>query len=284
VAGTGEVEPDDTVIGLRMDFIKRHYEKVLLGAVLLGLAVFAAFLPIKIAREREEMRDKREKILSRRVEGLKAVDASRLEEAYHRLEAPVKPNFSSPHNLFNPMPWQKRPDGTLIKISTGGEIGPAALGLVKANPLYTVITYESAGADETTYLIGVERQAEVNPALRRKKSSYAKSNVKGEMFTLREATGTPEKREVALEMNDTGERVTISLAQPYRRVAGYTADLKYDPEKRTWLGRRVGDKLVFAGDEFTVASINLVATNQYEVVLSARSTGKKTTIRHNVAM
>lgn len=267
-----------------MDFLKKHYEKILLGAVLLGLAAAAAYLPIKITNERRDLEEKRVTIFSRRVQPLKPVDATRLETAYRRLEAPVKPNFSGTHNLFNPVPWQKRPDGSLIKITTGGEIGPAAVALIKANPLYTTITYESPGSDEATHLVGVERQAETNPALRRKKSSYAKLNIKGEMFTLREVSGPPDKRELSLELNESGERITISAAQPYRRVAGYTADLRYDPEKRTWLARRVGDRLVFAGDEFTVASINLVATNQFEVVLSARSTGKKTTIRNSAAM
>ena len=42
-----------------MEFLKRHYEKVLLSLVLLGLATVAAMLPLKIRKEREELESKR---------------------------------------------------------------------------------------------------------------------------------------------------------------------------------------------------------------------------------
>ena len=40
-----------------MEFIKKNYEKMLLGLVLLGLAVAVALLPFKIASERENSRE-----------------------------------------------------------------------------------------------------------------------------------------------------------------------------------------------------------------------------------
>ena len=43
----------------KMDFLKKHYEKVLLGVVLLGLAVAVAFLPFKIASEKQKLEDMR---------------------------------------------------------------------------------------------------------------------------------------------------------------------------------------------------------------------------------
>jgi hypothetical protein len=45
----------------------------------------------------------------------------------------------------------------------------------------------------------------------------------------------------------------------------------------------MGATLSFAGDDYTVAAINLIATNQFEVVLSAKSSGKKNTIKYNTA-
>jgi hypothetical protein len=52
--------------------------------------------------------------------------------------------------------------------------------------------------------------------------------------------------------------------------------LKYDPEKKTWQGQRVGASLKFAGDDYII-----VAIDQNSVVLSARSNQKKTTLIYN---
>ena len=46
-----------------MDFLKKHYEKVLLGVVLLGLAVAVAFLPFKIASEKQKLEDMRNRLI-----------------------------------------------------------------------------------------------------------------------------------------------------------------------------------------------------------------------------
>jgi hypothetical protein len=42
-----------------MDFIKKNWEKVLLGVVLVGLTVAVALLPLKVASEREALKTKR---------------------------------------------------------------------------------------------------------------------------------------------------------------------------------------------------------------------------------
>ena len=39
-----------------MDLLKKHYEKIILGGVLLMLALGAAWLPLKIGSERDELR------------------------------------------------------------------------------------------------------------------------------------------------------------------------------------------------------------------------------------
>jgi hypothetical protein len=267
-----------------MDFIKKHYEKILLGVVLLGLTVAVGLMLIKIPKEKDDLKETTMKRTTVSSKPLPAPDVTRFDAAYGRLEKPAPLNFSGQHNLFNPAQWQRQPDGRLVKMQTSGQVGPAAAAVLKMNPLYTTITCESVGVDANTFLVGIQREAELSPSKRRKKSTYASLNSKGESFTLREVKGSPEKPKLTLELVDTGERIEVSGDQPYKRVDGYSADLRYDPEKKTWPARRVGDRVVFGGDEFTVAAINLVATNQFEVVLSAKSTGKKTTIRFNAAM
>jgi len=59
-------------------------------------------------------------------------------------------------------------------------------------------------------------------------------------------------------------------------VDAYIAALKYSPEGKNWQDQRVGDDLKFAGDDYIV-----VAINQNEVVLSAKSNQKKTTLTYD---
>jgi hypothetical protein len=266
-----------------MNFIKKHYEKILLGVVLLGLAVAVALLPVKISREAEELKALTQSLITTKPKPLPARDAARFDAGYQRLEKPVPYNFSQQHNLFNPVPWQKTADGKLIKVALGNEVGPEALGVLKMNPLFTTVGFESVGASGSNYLVSVTRDADFNPRKRGKKSFYVEVGSKGEFLTLTEVKGAADKPELEMVLNDTGEKISVTADHAFQRVDGYGADLKYDPEKRVWQGRRVGDKLMFAGDEFTVVAIqqNPVATNRFEVVVSAKSTGKKTTKEFN---
>ena len=57
-----------------MEFLKKHYEKVLLSVVLVGLAVAAALLPIKVAAVRETLEQATRRYESRTVKPLKPLD------------------------------------------------------------------------------------------------------------------------------------------------------------------------------------------------------------------
>ena len=262
-----------------MNFLKKHYEKVLLGAVLLGLVVAVILLPFKVANEEADLESQRQKILARRPEPLPPPNVSRTEETLKRLQDASSLNFTLPHNLVNPVLWQKPPVGPWIPVRTGREIGPDRVAVTKISPLHLIVTWESVGASGSNYLIKIEKETELSNT-KRKVSGYVALNVKPPRLplTLREVKGAADKPgELVLELDETGERFRVALDRPYRRVDGYTADLRYEPENRTWRSQREGARLVLAGEEFTLARINLVATNRYEVVLSARLTGKKTT-------
>ena len=107
-----------------MDFLKKHYEKVLLGAVLLGLAVAVGFLPFKITSDKEELEKKRDQLIHPNVKPLANQDLAQPESMLQRLTIPVALDFSAPHKLFNPMPWQKAQDGRLIKVNETKAIIP----------------------------------------------------------------------------------------------------------------------------------------------------------------
>ncbi len=256
-----------------MEFLKRHYEKLILGIVLLGLAVAVAFIPLKVASERESLRAKREGLIPRSVKPLTNLDLTVAEAALKRVTSPVVIDFSTTHRLFNPMPWQKAADGHLIKYDDT-HIGPKAVAVTKLTPLYLIISLDNVNMSDSgaRYVIGVQKEAAVQPSQRVKKGNYCKLNDKTDTFVLRKVEGPVEDpTKLTLELNDTGETAVVTKDVPFKRIDGYMADLKYAPENKTWAGKRVGSPpLMFNGEEY-----NIVAILQNEVVLSAKSNQKK---------
>lgn len=262
-----------------MDFIKKHYEKVLLGAVLLLATAAVASLPFLIAGEREALGRLRDEITRRAPKPLTNLDLTISEATVKALGAPLGADFGRPHNLFNPVQWQKRPDGTLIKIAQGNEIGPEAAIITKTTPLHLIVSLDSVGPSSSGvpsgYMVGIEKQAALLPRERSKRQVFATLNVKKGDVTLREIKGAPDAPdELIVELADTGDLVSVKKEVPYRRVDGYLADLRYDPEKKTFINRRVNDRLIIAQEEY-----NIVAITENEVVVSQKLTGKKFTIR-----
>jgi hypothetical protein len=103
------------------------------------------------------------------------------------------------------------------------------------------------------------------------------SSEKNEAFTITDVQGPPsDPTQLILQLTDSGETATISRSKPFRRADAFMADLKYRPEGRGWDGQRVGDDLKFAGDDYII-----VAISQNQVVLSAASNQKKTTLTYD---
>src|SRR5207253_22210 len=57
-----------------MEFLKKHYEKLILSVVLLGLAAVAATLPMKVNEEKQKEEDRKNSLIGAKVEPLKPVD------------------------------------------------------------------------------------------------------------------------------------------------------------------------------------------------------------------
>ncbi len=263
-----------------MDFIKKHYEKLLLGVVLLLATGAVAALPFLISSEKAALEEQRGTILKRAIKPLTNLDLTISEAVVKNLSEPLDADFSLPHNVFNPVQWQKGSDGKLIKLEKGNEVGPEAAVVTKTTPLYLILSLDSVGPSTSGapsgYLIGIQKQASSSASERRKRQTFAAVNEKkDDTFTLREVKGPLENpTELIVELGDTGDLVAVSKEKPYKRVDGYLADIRYDLENRSYLKRRVGDPLVIAGESY-----NIVAITENEVVVSHNLTGKKFTIR-----
>lgn len=259
-----------------MDFIKKNWEKVLLGVVLVGLLISVVGLPLKIAGEKAELEQIRVSITEAPVSEIDPVDLSSVQAMLARTEEPVRMNLTTSNRVFNPVPWKRSPSGQLLRVNTGEELGVRALRVESIDPLYLIITLDSVLTSDSgsRYAIGVERQAASSKRARVKRQSYAAVGEKNDNFLLRGIKGPAEDpTAVEIELSDTGQRVTVNQGEPYSRVDGYMADLFYPPDNRKWAARRVGDKIPIEREYY-----NIVAITKDEVVLSARS-GKKTSIK-----
>lgn len=263
-----------------MDFLKKHYEKLLLGIVLIGLAVAVAALPFFISSEQQKLRDVTSVVLNPKVTPLTNQNMTASEEALKRVATPALIDFGPPNRLFNPMPWQKAADGKLI---AGTRVGPTSLVITNIIPLYLKLTLDKvdAGTPDSgpKYVIGIEKQAAPTPGQRSKKQTYCTLNPpsKNETFIMADVKGKPDDpAQIIVELRDTGEKAVITKDQPFKRIDGYSADLHYEPEKKSWAGRRVGSLISFNGEDY-----NIVAINRNEVVLSAKVNGKKWTVKAN---
>ncbi len=258
-----------------MELLKKHYEKIILGGVLLVLAVGAALLPAMISSERNDLNEKEQMIVVP-PKPLEPLNFSTQQFSLTELRAATYLDLSSSNKVFNPVLWQQGADGRIIKVTTGEETGPSALQVTKVTPLYLNISLDGINLTEAMprYTINVEREAATERSKRNKKPYFATLNNKNDAFTLREASGPPDNPVLKLELADTGEIIEISKEKPLQRIDGYMVDLKYPLENRPpWVGQRVGSTLTFGGETY-----NIVAITKNEVVVSAKSNQKKTSV------
>lgn len=252
-----------------MEFLKNHYEKVVLSVVLLGLAVVVAFLPSKMPGGEEPA-------AGGRGAKMKPVDLATNEVPIKRLEQLQTVVWYGEHNLFNPVQWRRYKGGSLQKIVNANDVGPGALRIQRIAPLYFRITFEQMAPPKFQFT--VVQQAHKNVNSRGPVPVYAVVGEKTDTFKVLGFRGPAENpTEIALELNDQ-KNVVISKGKPYEAVAGYTADLSYPLESRPpWMDRRVGDKLIFDSD-----TNNIVDISSNQVVISA-SSGKRTKISYKAA-
>ncbi len=261
-----------------MDFFKKHYEKVLLSVVLLGLAVAAAFLPMKVSSIREEIS---KSIPNPKPKPFKPYDLSTNQMVLDRLHKPPAFSLAGAHNVFNPVRWQKRPDGELLKVQHGKEAGPSALEILKINALKTILTFDgvSGVGDALRYRIGLTREADKVPANRAKKTLSLTLGNRSMGVALKEVKGSKEfPSEVVLEL-ESGDRVQISAEKSFSKPAGYMADLKYPLENnKLFKNMRVDQTFTLGGETY-----NIVAISEAEIVVSSKSSSKRTTVKFNPA-
>jgi hypothetical protein len=267
-----------------MQFIKKNYEKILLGLVLIGLVVVAVFLMFLVSSEKEEQARLRDSIHQRTPKALPDPDLTRVDALLHRVQGPLYLNFSdSTNKLFNPERWQKPVAGPLIKNPVGTVLDK--LEALKPNPLYLKMTLDNISTTEsgTRFGVSVEQQAAIKPASRGRRLSIVSKGEKKEFgekkesFTVVDVQGPPDNPVLTLELSDSSDRITLSKDKPFQRVDGFTADLSYPPERKQFLNRREGSTISVAGEDYDIVRIT-----ETEVTLQGKN-GRKWPKKFNTA-
>lgn len=251
-----------------MEFLKKHYEKIILSVVLLGLALAAGALPFALKQEKDKL-DAIETRFAPPIE-VKPGNLKRHEEAMVRYRNITNLAFSGAHNLFNPVIWRRRPDGTLIKVQTGNEAGAGAMVLTKINPLLLTLSIDKISTNTSSFSLLVVHENPKMQINRRKQNRYfiRTNDTKFEGFYVRNIAGSTENPFLTIELPD-GDKVTVTTNRPYKKIEGYSADLSSEQEKFT--DKKIDDRIVVDGETNIVVNIS-----SNEVVLS--NLGKKTTV------
>src|SRR4051812_8566080 len=196
-----------------MEFLKKHYEKILLSVVLLGLGGAALWLPNAIDAAKKELEIAIDTSVPNKP--VANLDLSQPKAAVERLKNPAPVVLSGEHNLFNPVTWKYRKDGSIFKILVEG---PEALVISNMHTQFTSIAYDRPSGSGYYFAL---QQHSAN-----KGKVYVKvgeANKKVIPFTLAGIQGAPEEPTAFnLDLAESQEKVIVSKEQPYQRVDGYS--------------------------------------------------------------
>jgi len=262
-----------------MEQLKEHYEKAILGLAMLAL-VYVAYGVLTDNSEDAiaEQREAQGRGLLQVEKKMPPMEMRGYHATLARLEKDEPLNLSNPHNLFNPVQWRVTRQGTTLKVELGNEIGAGAIELIETRPLYLKIEYRgtTGTAPNTRYRFAVTREAAEIKKKRLRMTTSAQLNDKDtrDLFTMIKIVGDPaDPTAFELQLANNAGNITVEKGKLFQRIDGYTANLKYPPDNKTYANKRVRDKLFFADDGH-----NIVAIGKREVVLSTASTSKRTTI------
>lgn len=256
-----------------MQFLKKHYEKLILAAVVLAALGVVACLPILVSGERTRLEDLLNSFLPKHPKPLEPLDLNSEQVLLARAQSQVTLNFSGSNRVFNPVRWQMDKNSRIFPNPAGHEI--ELLQVTKLSPLYFIVSLDNVSVSPglpTHYGISLTHEGALSPYQRGRKITYVPMNVTTNGFAVTNAAGPEEDpTSVTVQLSDPDQTVTLAKGEPFKRVEGYTVDLFYPPENHHFVpNRRVGDTISFAGELYKIIDIK-----ESEVVLLQESNQKQ---------
>jgi hypothetical protein len=268
-----------------MEFLKSHYEKVLLSAVLLGLAVVAAMLPLKVGESTTPLPPPPGK------SGFEPTNISTNEAVLAQLTNGTKTVLSGNHNLFNPVKWRRnvyRGVTNVTKFETEEKTGVGALIATNLTPLNLVVSYEGpvVSGDSVRYRIGIMHEEEPTRVNRTMVPWPVAPQEKSESggFVLLDVKGPRENPSALdIELPKYGKRISISKENPFKLALGYKVDLYYPPDNKVFRDMRAKSfSSSSTPSEYTMVISGetniIVAIETNEVKLASKATDTRNSI------
>ncbi len=248
-----------------MKFLTKHYEKLVLGAVLLIVAIGSLLMAFHVQEVRQALDEQLEKKVSGKKKPLKPIDLAVGSAALTRLGKTDSIELSGSHNTFNPVTWMKDKTGNMNPVTDSS--GAVGLVYVKATPLPLEINYVGpVGADgQFRYQFEVTKAYDKQPSKRRMTTVSLNVGSKNDLFLLRDIKGPKDTApEVVIALIDGDEIINLSTNKPYSKTMAWAADLDYRWDKKSFTGKRTGDSLNLGN-----VTYKIVAIDKDEVVVSA---------------
>jgi hypothetical protein len=262
-----------------MDFLKKHYEKIILGLVLVVVMFLALQIPSDINGEKRDQDERERKIKTQATNAVTPVDLVPMRQSVQNLNAPVPTKFAEPgHNVINPVLWKKGARGEMVKIPTP-EDAIRRLLIKEITPLRLTILLEKElkfSADSHRMKITITDESLV-PRVRRRPQSREPKVKEGEsndLFKVVAVTGPADNpSEVKIELRKGAKQIVIKRGETFSEVIAHEADLEYPPENKTFNDILVGGTISFNDERYKVIAITGSA-----VTIEGQTTPKRYTI------
>jgi len=232
-----------------MDLLKNHYEKIILGIVLLGVILFAALLPGKIARTKYEIGITLHPPDAGPGKPAVPLDLAPMEQALQTMGNTDTLKLSGEHNLFNPVRWRRIVPGQPIKPDTQGNLDVVQYFKVTAvRPLTYGIWFDAVRGSGSSmrYQFMILNEGSPSPSARRPipRTLNPEPGAKNEIFSIVEIKGpVTDPTEFVLELVADKQLVTVGRGRErsFQKNVGFEADAIYEGSaSRTFKNLRVG--------------------------------------------
>lgn len=263
-----------------MDFIKKNYEKLVLGLVLLAVAGVAVFLMNSVSKVKADLETALQQFEKSKKKEPSPVDLGTNVLMLSKVTKASPVVLSAPdHHTFNPITWAWAANGRLEPTRPRPDVGAAGLTYVRSHNLDLEIAFaDVAGTpDSPRYQFSVRREYEKLPNNRRPmvESVAVGAESKNQVFRLVEARGPKENpTDFVCELASTREQFVINRTKSFKKTLGYAADLRYDAQKKEFSQKRTGDTLNLSG-----VTYKIVAIEKDELVVSAPNSERTTVLK-----
>ena len=262
-----------------MQFLKKHYDKIILSAVLVVLAVVALKLPFEVSAFRTELEQIRLSAYGKPA-AFEPMDISTNKAVISRFSTPKAPDLVTQHKLFNPAIWRRLPDGTIAKSRSGFEGGLDALRLVQITELKLRIDLTNVDMTLSTPVYVFQlTNPDGRPPVTSHKLQAGQSSTRGQQLIIQSVEGPPADPQMTVILrlpNRPDETVSgITRTKPFERTVGYAADFFYPPSQNIRAVKKDTDLQRLAGD---METYRVTAVSATDATVMAKSTGVRRTI------